>query len=527
MFKKLVSNLPFSPALVGQLGFYAKRLRKEEATRRIGLIFTALALVVQFFAVFQPPQAANASSSNDFIPGGFNTVKDYLSAYDRNAYNLKDIFSSLGITRSEIAATKFVTLSTRTNMYTWGHHHVFSAAQGEKSYQFKKAAGGTGTVYYRPARLWEASNHNKPFNYTAYQGYSKKAGWFALLRVCGNLATKTPPTPPPAPPKPSPKPAAACTSLKISVVSRTLVQMTGQATTSGGASVKSYNFTVKDSSGKTVYNKQISSSKLAASTDAFTLSTPGSYKGTLTVNTSAGAKTSSACAGQFTIAKPAMCSLNPTLPANSPDCQPCPGTPNIWIKSKECKANVVETKTAKNITQGGVDATTVVAKASDKISYEITVKNVGKKTTNATLKDDLSDVLEYSTLIDNGGGTFDKDSQIISWPEVTLKPGEQQTRSFSVQLLQKIPSTNTGKSNPESYNCVMTNSFGNTVSINVNCPQVKEVENVVEQLPHTGPGENMLFAGVVLAVVVYFYTRSRQMNKEVRLIRRDLNSGAI
>ena len=54
MFRKIVSNLPFSPALVGQLGFYAKRLKKEETTRRLGLIFIALALVVQSLAVFQP-----------------------------------------------------------------------------------------------------------------------------------------------------------------------------------------------------------------------------------------------------------------------------------------------------------------------------------------------------------------------------------------------------------------------------------------------------------------------------------------
>ena len=52
MFRKLVSNIAFSPALVSQLGFYAKRLRKEETTRRIGLIFTVLALVVQSFEVF-------------------------------------------------------------------------------------------------------------------------------------------------------------------------------------------------------------------------------------------------------------------------------------------------------------------------------------------------------------------------------------------------------------------------------------------------------------------------------------------
>ena len=41
MFKKIVSQLSFSPALVGQLGFYARRLRKEQFTRRLGMVFMA------------------------------------------------------------------------------------------------------------------------------------------------------------------------------------------------------------------------------------------------------------------------------------------------------------------------------------------------------------------------------------------------------------------------------------------------------------------------------------------------------
>ena len=70
MFRKLVSNLAFSPALVGQLGFYAKRLRKEESVRRLGLIFTAFALVVQFFAVFQALEPATAADATDMVYGG-------------------------------------------------------------------------------------------------------------------------------------------------------------------------------------------------------------------------------------------------------------------------------------------------------------------------------------------------------------------------------------------------------------------------------------------------------------------------
>ena len=61
----------------------------------------------------------------------------------------------------------------------------------------------------------------------------------------------------------------------------------------------------------------------------------------------------------------------------------------------------------------------------------------------------------------------------------------------------------------------------------VDCPANKGVEQIVEELPHTGATENILFAGGVLSVVVYFYARSRQVKKEVRLIRRDLNAGTI
>jgi len=74
----------------------------------------------------------------------------------------------------------------------------------------------------------------------------------------------------------------------------------------------------------------------------------------------------------------------------------------------------------------------------------------------------------------------------------------------------------------------MSNSFGNTnTTVLVNCPTPKVIETTVSELPHTGASENMLFAGAVLAVVAYFYARSRQVKKEVRLIRRDLNAGTI
>lgn len=400
MFKKIVSNLSFSPALVGQLGFYAKRLKKEETTRRLGLIFVALALVVQALAVFQPPESANAASSNDMVYGGLGlgsnrSINHFLSPYDANTANLKDIMNYMGISRAEIANAQFGSFITGSTKRSWGHNHAFSTAAGESATTITDPTGATAitTMYSRPLSLWDGPNTR----IYAYIGHSDRVGWFALMQACGNLVTESipPPITPPTPPAP----------------------------------------------------------------------------------------------------KPAVLAFN---------------------------------KTATNVSQGDVTASTVAAKESDKISFTLSMQNTGGTAAPVKISDDLSDTLEYSNLIDNGGGTFDAATKTLSWPDISLKPGEKQERTFAIQVLATIPSTPVGQSNPESYNCIMNNAFmGSGVTIPVTCAPPKVIEQVTKELPHTGPTENMIFAGVILAVVTYFFLRSKQLGKEVRLIRRDLNAGTI
>jgi uncharacterized repeat protein (TIGR01451 family) len=389
MFRKIVSHLSFSPALVGQLGFYAKRLRKEEATRRLGLIFVALALVVQCLAVFQPPESANASNAADFVPGGLGlgankSLNNFLAPYDANSRNLQDVMTYMGITRSEIANAQFGSFITGSSKLIWGYEPRPSATAVTAT---NSAGTPVQTVYGRPISIANGANTQ----IYGWIGNSAKVGWFAIMQACGNLVTDIIP-PPPVPPAP---------------------------------------------------------------------------------------------------------------------------------------AKIVQSKTATNVTQGNITATTVPAQAGDKISYTITVKNTGGTAKATTLEDHLGDVLEYSTLIDKGGGTFDETKNILSWPQVNLAPDASETRTFAVQLAAVIPSTPTGQSDPSSYNCLLENVFGNDIVIPVVCAPPKVIEKITTELPKTGPTENMIFAGVILAVVVYFFARSRQMNKEVRLIRRDLNAGTI
>lgn len=398
MFRKIVSNLAFSPALVGQLGFYAKRLRKEETTRRLGLVFVALALVVQSLVVFQPPESANASNSADMVPGGLGTgssrsLNNFLAPYDANSRNLKDVMNYFGITREEITSAKFGSFITGNTRISWG----YEPRPGSKPVTITNSAGqAVTTLHGRPMYINNGSNAT----IYGWVGYSQKMGWFAIMQACGNLVTERMPTPP-TPPKP------------------------------------------------------------------------------------------------------------PTTPTTTP-------------------AAIDLSKSGKNVTQGNVNATKVTAKENDKISFTVTAENTGGTAKVVELKDHLGDVLEYSTLIDRGGGTFDEEKKVLSWPDVNLKPGQTESRTFAVQVLSSVPATPTGLSDNSSYNCVMENVFGTEhVSVPVTCAPPKVVEEITTELPKTGPAENIVFAGILLAVVTYFFFRSKQLGREVRLIRRDLNAGTI
>jgi uncharacterized repeat protein (TIGR01451 family) len=390
---------------VGQLAFYAKRLKREEATRRVGLVFVVLALIVQSLAVFQPAQSANASAAADLVAGGLGigstrSLNNFLAPYDANIGNLKDIYNFAGITRQEIVDSQYGSFLTTKAEQDWGR--VPDA--GDTSIN---VTNSTGTAHIITVYAGSITTLNGTgTRIYGWIGHSTKVGWFAIMQACGNLVTTVIPSPPTPPAPPTP----------------------------------------------------------------------------------------------------------PTPP-------PTPTPP----------ANIVESKSAVDVTQNNVDATTVTANANDVITYTITAKNTGGTAAPVTISDYLGDVLQYSSLSNNGGGDFNTTTNYLSWPAVTVDPGTTQTRVFSVQVMSTIPATPVGQSDPSSYDCKMQNTLGAaiTVTIPVACTGPKVVEQVATALPHTGATENMLFAGIVLSIVTFFYARTRQVKKEVRLIRRSVNTGTI
>lgn len=532
MFRKLVSNLPYSPALVGQLGFYARRLRQEEGVRRLGLIFTALALVVQSFAVFSPPDPANAANPSDFIYGGISTKTQLLSAYDASARgngDLKNIFDYAGITRAELNGVRNGTINSREKgtgsgaWLSWGRQHRFSADQGE----VKHDANGS-TIYSRPLHKFDSKAYTirHGSTYQVLIGQSAKMGTFAIIKDCANLVTTKLPIPPPPPPPPAPKPETRCSALTLKRIDRTTVSLTARAEALNGARITGYEFSVKNGASTVATDTKTTGATTAAS-DPIELPEPANYTGSVVVKTSIGDKTSANCAVAITVAPPDVCPLNPEFSIEDEECQPCPDNEELWYKDADCAPKVASSKEAKNLSQNNIDATTTTANASDRIQYTISVYNVGKVPATVEFKEELADTLEYATIQDNGAGTFDDEAKVLSWDDVVLQPGEKESRSFVVSLVDTIPSTPQGTSDRTSYDCIMTNAFGTTVNVDVNCTTPKLVEGTIAELPKTGPGENILFAGILATTATFFYARSRTMSKEVRLIRKEFNMGTI
>lgn len=629
MFRKLISHLPFSPTLINELGFYAKRLKKEESTRRVGLILTALALVVQSFVVFSPPESANAANVGDLVHGGFKDRTAMINACRNDTQGFRKLLDHVHITCDQLAAAKQGEIHSRVKgkdagWLSWNRTARLGLQKGETVMTV-----GDQTIYVRPLAVFDVKNTTGNGSYyKAFVGKNSQGKEFAIMMACANILMKERPSGDPnikvcelatkkiitirqsqfnssrhsknqkdceaAPPKdisvcvlatkqmtaikepdfnsrlhskdpkdcqvksiavcelatlrhpvtiketefdakkhsknpedckPKPVPTASCSSLMVKKISRTEAEFQASAQALNGATVKSYTYVATDASGKEVLRRTVNATATSHSI-RHDFKTEGVYTIRVIVATSVGNKESTACQEKFTVAAIERCPLNADLPINDPNCQPCPANPMLWVKDEDCSAKVIRTKTATNLA-ADADAQTVIAKADERIEYTLTIKNEGFADATFVMQDELADVLEYAALFDRGGGTLNEQTKTLSWGEVTLKPGEEQRRTYVIKMASTISPMSRGTSDPTSYDCRMINTFGNTVEIEVDCPAPKVIEQVVPELPRTGPTENMIFGGIVIALVAFLYFRSRQLDKEVRLIRREVTAGTI
>lgn len=220
MFKKLLSNLPFNPSLIGEVAFYAKRIRREESIRRTGLVFVILAMAVQIFAAISPPEPTLAASDNDIIRGGFSSREQAVNYCRLNTQGFANILNYFGVSCEALASA--AEQNIRSTDYDKQLHSMGRNPQGATIARTGKPTGEyqvtiNGTAYYmRNLWAWDSWSHS---NYKVLAAKNTSGQTIMVLFNCGNILTigkYAPPKPPaPKPPaaKPPAKPADVCPSI--------------------------------------------------------------------------------------------------------------------------------------------------------------------------------------------------------------------------------------------------------------------------------------------------------------------------
>jgi hypothetical protein len=119
------------------------------------------------------------------------------------------------------------------------------------------------------------------------------------------------------------------------------------------------------------------------------------------------------------------------------------------------------------------------------------------------------------------------DSQnYLHWKIPNLAGQTSDVKTIKVKVKDNIPLTNSPSKLSPDYNCSFTNDYGNEVTMNVDCPAAKSVEQAATTLPNTGPGTTLTIGAVVAVVAGYLFSRSRIMAKELLIIKDEyLSSG--
>lgn len=196
MFKKLVTNLPYSPGLLNQVGFYAMRLKQEEFVRRLGLVFGILALLLNLnLGLIAPEASVLASPSNDVVPGGIyggdakemqNKAIDAIKDFEYT----KVIYDHYGISENDIRNAKVVEIDTADETYRSVGKQAFgrgaeACVETEEGYDFCERS--LHAAYnYRSKKVRALVGMRT--------GGAKHSAdpWFALIESCGDVVIRKP-----------------------------------------------------------------------------------------------------------------------------------------------------------------------------------------------------------------------------------------------------------------------------------------------------------------------------------------------
>lgn len=518
MINKILGNLPFNPSLISQVSFYAKRLRQESSIRRLGLVLVVLSMFVQMGIAISPPQRSFAYSDNNLI-NGIKTRTDILNAWNKSGSDIPAIYEKFGVTKADIEALPLnpnTTIKSDAQDY-WSVGRLSLSGFSNVNQQYKNTEiainAGPTTIYMRQLRAWDIKN---PYNvYKAWQGKKANGETFWIIMDCGNYVQVGKVVP----------------SKPVLELRKTIPGNTGKY-----KSGDTFTFRIEyrnKAEGSLAENTVLSDLFDLTNIEIINpsnLTLQGSLWrvpiGNLAYSQSFHVIDVTVKLKQTVADLQKICNNAELTAGNAP-----PVSSNVCTDTaakEKIEVATGKSKTVKNITQNlsGDEALSKPAKPDDIIEYTLLTSNSGTvDKLHYVVEDYVGDLLDYAELdmpfLASQGGVYEAETKKIFWRDQTIKAGSEITKIFRIKMKNPVPSTNSPSAITTTFDCKISNEYGNEQSMDVVCPYIKNIE----RLPNTGPGETLAIAFGVTTFAAYFFARSRLLAKEMEIIKQDYSTG--
>lgn len=168
------------------------------------------------------------------------------------------------------------------------------------------------------------------------------------------------------------------------------------------------------------------------------------------------------------------------------------------------------------------------AASGQTVTWSLTASNNSGKKTTEDIWFSTGDIAEYAhiTSISDEGISTSKESHIV-WPSVEIRPGEKKTLKVSAYIDHSIDTTARQSHNTQAYDCKITASFGNSTETDISCPAEKQVETLFYQSTRLEPLMTTYIITALLVLSVVAYISLRIKSREIRIIRKQLNTGGL
>lgn len=524
MINKLLSNISFNPSLVEQIGFYSKRLHREESVRRAGLVMIILSMLVQVFAVNFPAEKSLAYSDNHIV-NGVKTKSDILRAWDAPRSDVAEIYGKFGVTRQDIASLpakpNASVRSNAENFWSIGRNSLTGYSNISSGYKDKEIAlkAGGSTIYLRPLRAWDSGGHS---TYSAFKGRSSITGEaFWILVDCGNYTQIGKGRPPKPELQVKKSIAGKPKKVKPGETIKFRVQFRNKKQDSLAEDV-----VMIDKVNRNKY-EVLNHKNLPIGRDDKIEKNIGNLKYTdhsrvfvLKVRIKDNVKDGEKICNRVTLRASNASSVSDSV-CTTVKITPEPPTPPPPVPPDDVPPGL--SKEVTNITQNVSDDEAIETKIQpgDVLEYRLITSNTGSGPIESyVVSDYVGDLLDYANLdvefLESQGGSYDENAKKVVWTNVTLDAESDTVKLFRIKIKDPLPSTNSPSNLTTNFDCKISNEYGDEISMSVQCPLVKSVET----LPNTGPGETIAFAFATASVSGYFFARTRLLAKELDIAKR-------